>query len=850
LKYNYNELGIVKAIEWAGSKKSVAKYDGFDPFGRPLFAQFGNGVSEFRDYDMYGNLHSFAVTKSTEKVTTPYLAIGYSPDGYIGGRVLSRSSNIDGNPLSTSAFNYEEYGQLSSVLSEKGTVDKKYDYGPADNLRAIVSGKDKISLDPGKVAYQVGNVACSDDSLLSVAYNSGGYVNRMKSGFSVQGLIFDTFGNLAKYSTGDGKETASIEFATDLFGDRFLKASPDGTIIIDITPDYRIIRKPDNTVLRTVRAAGPYGVFGEFTLKDKDKTATALFRQFPKAKFVLPNTLPKQLEGNGYCEEGDIYIHLDDLGSSLLTTDAKGQKSAALVFGLHGEIDLENSKGIYNFTITYAGMSFDHETGLYFAGERYFSPVIRKFLSPDPENESTDPYAYPSDPVNFFDGQGACRDCAQYAKNWASGFVRNIGRKLKRTGLVLTMTMVCFLAVPICAQYHDDTIPGSAVAYGVRWSLAIGVWFGMLIGAPALLANCSRNNNPTLRSIAYCDDCRNTDNTKVLGPCAMIWIAIGTSTIIGLVFLGPLLCFIGWDCSALFSGGVGIGTYGYYAIRGAIASAGAGCIKTAASKEICAKIKCLRTSITGKFIGSAMVIATGMWAWQLVDLGYVRIFYDTDTDIIWYGKERFISAEMAMLLLMANPNLIWSLLPAIFNCSKMDQIWDCCFKKPREVFPENYDTVTHRGLTIPICCCSSPDIPLIVGVNPNPHFQQHNQRMSSISIDNNNRPIFCSAPSLNNALTTLTPHISSLNNPIARVSLQHINRDKQNDALEDVNDPIDSNLAKMIELQPVDTGQNIQSSLSNIPTSIIYTTDIHEDDNLNENNRNQFNEKIGDDKEK
>lgn len=850
LKFDYNELGIMKGIEWAGSKKSVVKYDGFDPFGRPLFAQFGNGVSEFRDYDMYGNLHSFAVTKSIEKVTTPYLAIGYSPDRYIGGQVLARSSNTDGKPLSTNAFNYEKYGQLSLVLSEKETIVKQFDYGPADNLQAVVSGKDKMSFDTDKVAYQLSDVARSDDGLLSVAYNTSGYITRMKSGSSVQELAFDTFGNLAEYSTGDGKKTASIEFVTDLFGDRFLKASLDGTVVIDVTPDYRIIRKSDNTVLRTVKVAGPYGVFGEFTQKDKDNMATALFRQFPKTNSVLPYTLPKQLDGNGYCEEGDVYIHLDDLGSSLLTTDAKGQKSAVLAFDLHGEIDLENSKGAYNFTITYAGMSFDHETGLYFAGARYFSPVIKKFLSPDPENMSTDPYAYPSDPVNFFDGQGACRECAQYARNWASGFIRNIGRKLKRTGLVLTMGMVCFLAVPICAQYHDDTVPGSAVAYGVRWGLAIGVWFGMLIGAPALLANCNRNNSPALRSIAYCDDCRNTDNSQVLGPCAMTWIAIGTSTIIGMVFLGPLLCFIGWDCSALFSGGLGSGTYGYFALRGAIASAGAGCIKTAASKEICAKIKCLRTSITGRFIGSAAVIATGMWAWQLVDLSYVRIFYDTDTDVIWYGKERFILAEMAMLLLMANPNLIWSLLPAIFNCRKMDKIWDCCFKKPRDVFPANYDVVAHRGRVIPICCGSSPDIPLVVGVNPNSHPQQRNQRISTNTMSNNSRPILLSLPSLSDTLTAFTPHISSLNSPTTRISLPYIHESEQNDTSEKLNESIDSNLKKMIELQPVNTGQNIQSSLSNVPILIIDPTNIEKEDSNENNDSNQLDENSSDDEEK
>ncbi|MBE7636717.1 hypothetical protein GUA87_07650 [Sneathiella sp. P13V-1] len=55
----------------------------------------------------------------------------------------------------------------------------------------------------------------------------------------------------------------------------------------------------------------------------------------------------------------------------------------------------------------FAGLEYDTETGLYYAGARYYDPVLGVFLSPDPIRASNNPYEYANDnPVNLVDISG------------------------------------------------------------------------------------------------------------------------------------------------------------------------------------------------------------------------------------------------------------------------------------------------------------------------------------------------------------------------------------------------------------------------------------------------------------
>ncbi|RMD80144.1 MAG: hypothetical protein D6820_07160 [Lentisphaerae bacterium] len=44
--------------------------------------------------------------------------------------------------------------------------------------------------------------------------------------------------------------------------------------------------------------------------------------------------------------------------------------------------------------------------GLYYLRNRFYSPALGRFLTPDPARRAHNLYAYPTDPVNLYDPMG------------------------------------------------------------------------------------------------------------------------------------------------------------------------------------------------------------------------------------------------------------------------------------------------------------------------------------------------------------------------------------------------------------------------------------------------------------
>ena len=94
--------------------------------------------------------------------------------------------------------------------------------------------------------------------------------------------------------------------------------------------------------------------------------------------FLLSTGAPAGLAG-----EIVHFYHNDHLGSPLAMTDEDGSvvwRRDYFPFGQ--EID-PGGETTFN-THTYTGKEFDVETGLYYYGERYYDPVIGRFISVDP----------------------------------------------------------------------------------------------------------------------------------------------------------------------------------------------------------------------------------------------------------------------------------------------------------------------------------------------------------------------------------------------------------------------------------------------------------------------------------
>jgi RHS repeat-associated protein len=106
-----------------------------------------------------------------------------------------------------------------------------------------------------------------------------------------------------------------------------------------------------------------------------------------------------------------FFFHPDHLGSGALLTDANGDAYQFFVNLPFGETLAEQrTSGAYNNVYKFTGKELDSETGLYYLGARYYSPVDGIFLSTDPLKDKYpqfSPYVYCADnPVKFVDPDG------------------------------------------------------------------------------------------------------------------------------------------------------------------------------------------------------------------------------------------------------------------------------------------------------------------------------------------------------------------------------------------------------------------------------------------------------------
>jgi len=106
------------------------------------------------------------------------------------------------------------------------------------------------------------------------------------------------------------------------------------------------------------------------------------------------------------------YYHLDYLGSANFITDGAGLVYEFFLNLPFGETMAEQHAQTSDYTNRwkFTGHELDHETGLYYAGARYYDPKISVFLSVDPMMEAQPnktPHHYTSNnPINRIDTDG------------------------------------------------------------------------------------------------------------------------------------------------------------------------------------------------------------------------------------------------------------------------------------------------------------------------------------------------------------------------------------------------------------------------------------------------------------
>lgn len=105
------------------------------------------------------------------------------------------------------------------------------------------------------------------------------------------------------------------------------------------------------------------------------------------------------------------YLHHDAQGNLAASSDAAGQLVSQHVWSPYGEVDAPPSSAIPG----YSGHVGDEHSGLIYMGQRYYDPLVGRFISPDPLASSTSSasnfnrYRYAANnPFRYSDPTGAC----------------------------------------------------------------------------------------------------------------------------------------------------------------------------------------------------------------------------------------------------------------------------------------------------------------------------------------------------------------------------------------------------------------------------------------------------------
>ena len=166
------------------------------------------------------------------------------------------------------------------------------------------------------------------------------------------------------------------------------------------------------------------------------------------------------------------YLLGDHLGSSSVTTNASGVKTASALYKAFGET--RYSSGALGTDYKFTGQREQAELGLYFYGARWFDPSLGRFTSPDTivptgtqGTQAWDRYAYVNNnPVRYNDPTGHCVFCILFP------FVLSaIGATPDYVGIATTMAFtdtddaVTAAGLAVQSQYPWAIVGGSGKGF-------------------------------------------------------------------------------------------------------------------------------------------------------------------------------------------------------------------------------------------------------------------------------------------------------------------------------------------------------------------------------------------------
>ncbi len=410
-RYEYDPLGrLVHAI----NKDSELEFKYSD--NGQLIEERQNGIRLRHEYDL--NNQRSATLFNSEQIDYDYNAQGLFKRIACNGHTLtSVTRNAQGQEIArtsgaiSSFFEYDPTGRLlrqRATKDQNPILERNYKYDLAGNLRQIddlrfgntlfkYDALDRLQavegLIPERFSFDpAGNLLDAREAF------AGGYVkgNRLKV-FQEYRFEYDDVGNLIRELKG--KKETRYYYNTQ---NQLVKIEKGGqTVLYAYDPLGRRIRKQD--------------MFGQTNYIWDGNVLLSEQRQNLKITYIHEPGSFKPLcqirSGNVY------YYHNDHLGTPQTVTDVNGDVAWEARYKVYGNVITYKTEVIDN-NIRFQGQYYDPETGLHYNRNRYYHPVIGRFIHQDPVGLSgrNNNYEYAPNPVTWVDPLGLTAkpgDCAK-----------------------------------------------------------------------------------------------------------------------------------------------------------------------------------------------------------------------------------------------------------------------------------------------------------------------------------------------------------------------------------------------------------------------------------------------------